>query len=109
MKIILTGSFGHLGKPLTKELVQNGHAVTVISRSPERQKEIEALGATATIGLLEDVSFLMTAFTGADAVYTMVPPADYFDKKLDLKAGEALSGTIKISVPAMSIVYLVAD
>jgi len=86
MKIILTGSLGHIGKPLTKELVQNGHAVTVISSSPERQKDIEALGATATIGLLEDVSFLTNAFTGADAVYTMVPPADYFDKKLDLMA-----------------------
>jgi uncharacterized protein YbjT (DUF2867 family) len=86
MKIILTGSLGHIGKPLTKELVQNGHAVTVISSSPERQKDIEALGATATIGLLEDVNFLTSAFTGADAVYTMVPPADYFDKKLDLMA-----------------------
>jgi uncharacterized protein YbjT (DUF2867 family) len=86
MKIILTGSLGHIGKPLAKELVQNGHAVTVISSSPERQKDIEALGATATIGLLEDVSFLTSAFTGADAVYTMVPPADYFDKKLDLMA-----------------------
>jgi len=84
MKIILTGSLGHIGKPLTKELVQNGHAVTVISSSPERQKDIEALGATATIGLLEDVNFLTSAFTGADAMYTMVPPADYFDKKLPM-------------------------
>jgi nucleoside-diphosphate-sugar epimerase len=57
MEIILTGSLGHIGKPLTKELVQNGHAVTVIGSSLERQKDIEALGATATIGLLEDVSF----------------------------------------------------
>ena len=86
MKIILTGSLGHIGKPLTKELVRNGHAVTVISGSADRQKEIEALGATAAIGALGDVIFLTGAFTGADAVYTMVPPANYFDKKLDVMA-----------------------
>jgi uncharacterized protein YbjT (DUF2867 family) len=84
MKIILTGSLGHIGKPLTKELVKKGHAVTVISSSPDRQSEIEALGAAAAIGSLEDVDFLAGAFTGTDAVYTMVPPADYFDRRLDV-------------------------
>jgi uncharacterized protein YbjT (DUF2867 family) len=32
------------------------------------------LGATAVIGLVDDISFLENAFRGADAVYTMVPP-----------------------------------
>ncbi|MDP9081694.1 MAG: NAD(P)H-binding protein [Bacteroidota bacterium] len=86
MKIILTGSLGHIGKPLTEELVQKGHAVTVISSNPERQNEIEALGATAAIGSVEDADFLTAIFTGADAVYTMVPPANFFDKNLDLIA-----------------------
>lgn len=45
MKITITGSLGHIGRPLTNGLVQKGHAVTVISSNPERQKEIEALGA----------------------------------------------------------------
>ncbi|MCR8558975.1 NAD(P)H-binding protein [Mucilaginibacter sp. BJC16-A38] len=86
MKIILTGSLGHIGKPLTEELVQKGHAVTVISSNPARQNEIEALGATAAIGSVEDAAFLTAIFTGADAVYTMVPPANFFDKNLDLAA-----------------------
>ena len=47
MKIIVTGSLGHISKPLTKELVQKGHTVTVISSKPGKQKEIEALGAAA--------------------------------------------------------------
>ncbi|MBD2756717.1 NAD(P)H-binding protein [Spirosoma validum] len=84
MKIILTGSLGHISKPLTEELVQKGHAVTVVSSKPEKQSAIEALGATAAIGSLEDAEFLTTTFTGADAVYTMVPPANYFDHHLDL-------------------------
>ena len=86
MKIIVTGSLGHISKPLTKELVEKKHAVTVISSNPGKQKDIEALGATAAIGSLEDVGFLAATFTGADAVYTMIPPNNYFDPNLDLMA-----------------------
>jgi len=73
MKIIITGSLGNISKPLTEELVQKGHSVTVISSNRERQKDIKALGATAAIGSLEDVDFLTKSFTGADAVYCMMP------------------------------------
>jgi uncharacterized protein YbjT (DUF2867 family) len=86
MKIILTGSLGHIGKPLTEELVQKGHQVTVVSSKPEKQKDIEALGAVAAIGSIEDAGFLTAAFTGADVAYCMVPPANYFDHNLDLMA-----------------------
>ncbi|WAC15357.1 NmrA family NAD(P)-binding protein [Dyadobacter pollutisoli] len=86
MKITLTGSLGHISKPLTQELVGKGHSVTVISSNSEKQKDIEALGAIAAIGSLEDTDFLTATFTGADAVYTMVPPNNYFDPTLDLLA-----------------------
>ncbi|MFD2825252.1 NAD(P)H-binding protein [Leeuwenhoekiella polynyae] len=86
MKITLSGSLGHIGRPLTQELVQKGHLVTVISSNAERQKDIEAIGATAAIGSLEDVDFINSAFTGVDAVFCMVPPANYFDHHLDLLA-----------------------
>ena len=72
MKIILTGSLGYIGKPLTIELVKKGHSVTVISSNRERQKEIEALGAKAAIGSMENVDFLTKTFTGADAIYCMI-------------------------------------
>ncbi|GGB24279.1 NAD(P)H-binding protein [Puia dinghuensis] len=86
MKITLTGSLGHIGKPLTEELVQKGHAVTVISHNPEKKSAIGALGATPAIGSVEDVDFLTTAFAGADAVYTMLPPGNYFDQDYDIYA-----------------------
>lgn len=73
MKIIITGSLGNISKPLTEKLVQKGHSVTVISHNPDRQKDIEAMEATAAIGSIEDVDFLTRAFTGADAVYCMIP------------------------------------
>jgi uncharacterized protein YbjT (DUF2867 family) len=84
MKIILTGSTGNIGKPLTIELVQKGHQVTVISSNPEKVKSIEDLGAIAAIGSLNDVNFITETFKNADLVYTMIPPANYFDHKLDL-------------------------
>jgi uncharacterized protein YbjT (DUF2867 family) len=86
MKIIVTGSLGNISKPLAQELIQKGHTVTVISSNPGKQKDIEMLGAIAAIGSLEDVDFLAATFTGADAVYCMIPPNNYFDHSLDLIA-----------------------
>lgn len=79
MKIIVSGSLGHISKPLTKDLIQKGHSVTVISRKPERQNEIEALGAKAAIGAIEDLDFLASTFTDSDAVYVMTPPVPFFN------------------------------
>lgn len=74
MKIVVTGSLGHIGKPLVEELVSKGHSVTVVSSNAEKQAAIEALGATAAIGSVADANFLTTAFAGADAVFAMIPP-----------------------------------
>jgi uncharacterized protein YbjT (DUF2867 family) len=71
MKIIVTGSLGNISKPLTKELTEKGHDVTVISSSSERQSDIEALGAKAAIGTMEDVDFLTETFSGSDVIYAM--------------------------------------
>jgi len=73
MKITITGSLGNISGPLAAALVKAGHQVTVVSSSENRKAEIEALGATAAIGSVEDVEFLTGPFKGADVVYTMVP------------------------------------
>jgi len=75
MKITTTGSLGNVGKPLVKLLVAAGHEVTVITSSMERKEAIEALGAKAAVGSISDPEFLTRAFTGANAVFTMTPPA----------------------------------
>ena len=72
MKIIITGSLGHISKPLAEELVQKGHAVTVISSNPDKQMDIETIGAAAAIGSIEDVIFLAKTFTDADANYLSI-------------------------------------
>lgn len=74
MKYVITGSLGHISKPVVQRLAGAGHDVTVISSSADRTADIEALGAKAAIGSVEDKDFLTRTFTGADVVYTMVPP-----------------------------------
>ena len=74
MKYIITGSLGNISKPLTQKLVAAGHDVTVITTKADKKATIEALGAKAAIGSVEDVAFLTNVFKGADAVYAMVPP-----------------------------------
>lgn len=86
MLIVITGSLGHISKPLTQELVQKQHSVTVVSSKSGRQKDIEALGARAAIGSVEDVQFLAETFKGANAVYAMLPPLNFSDPNLDVMA-----------------------
>ncbi|WJS94322.1 NmrA family NAD(P)-binding protein [Flavobacterium johnsoniae] len=86
MKIIITGSLGNISKPLAKALIEKGHQITVITSSNDRKSEIENLGASTAIGSVNDVAFLTQTFTGADAVYCMIPRANYFDSNLDLDA-----------------------
>ena len=86
MNIVLTGSIGNIGKPLTEELVQKGHSVTVITSTTERVSAIEILGAKAAVGNMFDVDFLTKTFEGADIVYlmeTMEAVGDLFDKSTD--------------------------
>lgn len=86
MNIILTGSLGRISKPLAVDLITKGHSVTVISSNAEKQKDIEAIGAKAAIGSIDDAGFLTTTFTGADVVYLMQPPPNFFDPKLNIEA-----------------------
>ncbi|SHF83726.1 SDR family oxidoreductase [Chryseobacterium sp. OV279] len=97
MNIVLTGSIGNIGKPLTEELVKKGHTVIVISSNAERTAAIENIGAKAAIGSMFDADFLTATFKGADIVYlmeTMEAAGDLFDKSINFissisKIGEA--------------------
>jgi uncharacterized protein YbjT (DUF2867 family) len=52
MKFVVTGSAGHVSKPLTELLLRKGHEVTVVGRKAENLEMFETLGT----GLLfEDI------------------------------------------------------
>lgn len=73
-KYVITGSTGHISKPIAAALAKAGHEVVVITSKHDKTKEIESIGARALVGSVEDASFVTTAFAGADAVYLMIPP-----------------------------------
>ena len=70
---VITGSIGHIGKPLIEGLVKAGKDVRVITHSTDRAREIESLKAKPMVGSIQDVEFLKNAFKGAEVAYTMIP------------------------------------
>jgi len=99
MKFVVTGSLGNISLPLTRQLLAEGHEVTVISSKHEKVEQIEALKAKAAIGSVTDLGFLSRVFSDADAVYTMVPP--FFGapdwKKYIADVGKNYAEAIKIA------------
>jgi uncharacterized protein YbjT (DUF2867 family) len=73
-KYIITGSIGHISKPVVQGLIKAGKEVSVITSSNDRVSEIEKLGAKAVVGNVQDADFVKKAFKGADVIYTMIPP-----------------------------------
>src|SRR5919202_2005048 len=73
MHYVITGSIGHTGKPITEGLVKAGHTVTVVTSKQDNVSTIEALGAKAAVGSIEDGDFLKQSFADADAVYLLIP------------------------------------
>jgi uncharacterized protein YbjT (DUF2867 family) len=74
MNYVITGSIGHISKPVIQKLKAAGHTITVITSNQDRVKDIVALGAKPAVGSVEDGTFVSNSFAGADAVYLMIPP-----------------------------------
>lgn len=74
MNYVLTGAAGHITQPIAEKLLAAGHSVTIIGRDASKLNALTQLGAKAAVGSVEELTFLTTAFAGADAVYLMIPP-----------------------------------
>lgn len=99
MKYVILGSLGNVSKPLAEKLIAAGHSVTVVSSNANKAEQIILMGAQAAIGSVDDVDFLTRTFTGANAVYTMVPP--YFGasdwKRHIAEIGKNIATAVKAS------------
>jgi nucleoside-diphosphate-sugar epimerase len=65
MRVFVAGATGAIGRPLVSLLVERGHEVTGMTRSPERAEELRSRGATAVICDAFDASALKVAVSGA--------------------------------------------
>jgi uncharacterized protein YbjT (DUF2867 family) len=71
---VITGATGNTGHIAAEQLLAKGQKVRAIGRSAERLKIIAAKGAEPFVADLTDQAALTKAFTGARAVYALVPP-----------------------------------
>ena len=71
---VVTGATGNTGSIVANRLLSKGHQVRVVGRSAERLKALAANGGEPFVGDMSDSESLAKAFTGAQAVYVMIPP-----------------------------------
>lgn len=81
MRVFVTGGTGALGGHVVPALVEAGHSVTALARTPEKAATLVGQGATAVSVSLFDRAGLTAAFGGHDAVLnlaTAIPPMTRF-------------------------------
>ncbi len=75
---VVTGATGNTGRIVAKKLLarslDNGQKVRAIGRSADRLQSLAAEGAEPFVADLADKQALTKAFTGARAVYAIIPP-----------------------------------
>ena len=70
---VIYGGTGNTGKPLALSLLGQGKKVRILTRDANKATELSEKGAEILTGDTSDVNFLTNAFTGATAVYVMIP------------------------------------
>ena len=95
--LVILGATGKTGSVTAETLIAMGQKVRVVGRDAAKLTGFTAKGAEAAVGDVGDTAFLARAFTGADAVYTMIPPnfgvPDF--RAYQKKAGESIIAAIK--------------
>jgi uncharacterized protein YbjT (DUF2867 family) len=71
---VITGATGHTGGVAAEKLLATGAKVRVIGRDAKRLERFTKKGAEAVVADMTDAAALAKAFSGARAVYAVMPP-----------------------------------
>jgi uncharacterized protein YbjT (DUF2867 family) len=73
---IVVGATGHVGSAVAKILLDEGEAVTVVTRSPQKADAWRRRGAEVAIADVHDVSSMREVFRRGRRAFLLNPPAD---------------------------------
>jgi len=71
---VITGATGHTGSIAVEKLLATGAKVRVIGRDAKRLERFSRAGAESFVADMTDAAALAKAFSGARAVYVVMPP-----------------------------------
>ena len=71
---VITGATGHTGNKVAEKLLAQGKQVRVVGRDAKRLEPFVKKGAESLVVDITDTGALTKAFSGAKAVYAMIPP-----------------------------------
>ncbi|CAM3548606.1 NAD(P)H azoreductase [Bordetella sputigena] len=84
----ITGITGQVGGALARELLASGQPVRAVVRDAGRAASWAAQGCEIAVARIEDAAALTEAFTGAEAVFVLLPPQ--FDPEPGFRGAKAI-------------------
>ncbi len=103
---VILGATGHTGTVVAENLLQSNQKVRVVSRHKERLAGFSVLGAEIFEANVTDSAALTKAFSGARAVYALLPPdlasTDYRAEQ------DAVTNSLAKALEAAGVTHVVA-
>jgi len=100
MRIFIAGGTGVLGRRIVPNLLDKGHHVTVLSRTPKRASAAESLGAAVAIGDALDPDAVLQAVTTAKPDLIMHQLTDLSSRSTQANALLRIKGTANLVAAA---------
>ncbi len=93
----ITIATGNVSSQVAEALLSAGHKVRAIGRSAERLDPLVQKGAQAFVGSVDDAAAMEEAFTGAQAVFSVIPPDFTVDDYHAFQTGASVALTSAIA------------